>query len=298
MTASRSGTELANEEWRALTDAHQLENAILNLAINARDAMSGSGTLSVATTRETLESKTRVGQEDIEPGDYIVISVGDTGAGMSAETLAKVFEPFFTTKPIGQGTGLGLSMIYGFAKQSRGHVRIDSVEGQGTTVKLYLPRYLGAIVEAAIVPERVAATGAGENVLLIEDDSGVRLIISNVLRDLGYSCIEAAHGDAALPMLTSNTPLDLLITDVGLPGMNGRQIAEIARRHRPRAQDPVRHRLRRERDRAGALPRTGDGNDDQAIFPRRSCPQDSRDDRQVIENGQPTYSVQRYTRRG
>jgi len=226
-------TDLAPEEWQALTDAHQLENAILNLAINARDAMSGSGTLSIVTTRETLDSRKRVGQEDIEPGDYIVVAVGDTGVGMSAETLEKVFEPFFTTKPIGQGTGLGLSMIYGFAKQSRGHVRIESVEGQGTTVKLYLPRYRGAVEETVIAPERATATGSGENVLVIEDDSGVRLIISNVLRDLGYSSIEAGDGDAALPMLTSNSPLDLLITDVGLPGMNGRQIAEIARRHRP-----------------------------------------------------------------
>ena len=152
---------------------------------------------------------------------------------MSPNTLAKVFEPFFTTKPIGQGTGLGLSMIYGFAKQSRGHVRVESTEGQGTTFRLYLPRYQGSVEAKSAAPARDAATGAGETVLVVEDDSAVRLIISDVLRELGYACIEASDGQAALPMLTSNTPLDLLITDVGLPGLNGRQLAEIARQHRP-----------------------------------------------------------------
>jgi PAS domain S-box-containing protein len=225
--------DLAPENWPALTDAHQLENAILNLAINARDAMPTGGTLSITTSREVLEHKERFGQEEIEPGDYVVVCVGDTGVGMSAETLKKVFEPFFTTKPIGQGTGLGLSMIYGFAKQSRGHVRIESTEGEGTTFRLYLPRFKGNVETRSDAPVREAATGAGEAVLVIEDDSSVRLIISDVLRDLGYACIEASDGQAALPMLTSNTPLDLLITDVGLPGLNGRQIAEIARRYRP-----------------------------------------------------------------
>jgi len=231
--AIRLSVDLAPQNWTALTDAHQLENAILNLAINARDAMPKGGTLSIATTRETLSHRQRLGQEEIEAGNYVVVCVGDTGIGMSDETLKKVFEPFFTTKPIGQGTGLGLSMIYGFARQSRGHVRIESTEGKGTTFRLYLPLYQGSVEARAVVPTREAATGAGETVLVIEDDSAVRLIISDVLRDLGYACIEAGDGQAALPMLTSNTPLDLLITDVGLPGLNGRQIAEIARRHRP-----------------------------------------------------------------
>jgi PAS domain S-box-containing protein len=224
---------LGPENWPALTDAHQLENAILNLAINARDAMPRGGTLSITTDREVLERKERFGQEEIEAGDYVVVCVGDSGVGMSSDTLKKVFEPFFTTKPIGQGTGLGLSMIYGFAKQSRGHVRIESTEGEGTTFRLYLPRYQGNVEPRLDAAMGEAATGAGEAVLVIEDDSAVRLIISDVLRELGYSCIEASDGQAALPMLTSNTPLDLLITDVGLPGLNGRQIAEIARRHRP-----------------------------------------------------------------
>jgi PAS domain S-box-containing protein len=225
--------KLGHEEWTALTDAHQLENAILNLAINARDAMPDGGTLSISTAREVLRVRQRFGQEDIDPGDYVVLCVGDTGVGMSPDTLQKVFEPFFTTKPIGQGTGLGLSMIYGFAKQSHGHVRIESTEGQGTTFRLYLPRHLGTVEVRAAAPAGDAAKGAGETVLVIEDDSSVRLIISDVLRDLGYSCLEAGDGQAALPMLTSNTPLDLLITDVGLPGMNGKQVAEIARQHRP-----------------------------------------------------------------
>ena len=231
--AIRLSVDLAPEDWTALTDAHQLENAILNLAINARDAMPKGGTLSIVTTREILPHRQRFGQEEIEAGDYVVVRVGDTGVGMSDETLKKVFEPFFTTKPIGQGTGLGLSMIYGFAKQSRGHVRIESAEGRGTTFRLYLPLYQGSVEARTVGPAREVATGAGETVLVIEDDSAVRLIISDVLRDLGYACIEASDGQAALPMLTSNTPLDLLITDVGLPGLNGRQIAEIARRHRP-----------------------------------------------------------------
>jgi nitrogen-specific signal transduction histidine kinase len=226
-------TDLAPTAMRALTDEHQLENAILNLAINARDAMPHGGVVSIGTEREVVAAKARLGQEDIEAGDYIVISVSDTGIGMSPATLGKVFEPFFTTKPIGQGTGLGLSMIYGFAKQSRGHISIDSAVGQGTTFRLYLPTYRGDVETRAVAPSRTTAGGAGETVLVVEDDSAVRLIISDVLRELGYSCIEAADGQAAVPMLVSNTPVDLLITDVGLPGINGRQIADIARQHRP-----------------------------------------------------------------
>jgi PAS domain S-box-containing protein len=227
--------DLAPEPGPALTDAHQLENAILNLAINARDAMPQGGTLTIATESVVINSREQFGREMIEPGAYTVVRVGDTGVGMSPDTLSKVFEPFFTTKPIGQGTGLGLSMIYGFVKQSRGHLRVESTENVGTTFRLYLPRYEGdaATSSVAPVPKSATGAGAGETVLVVEDDSAVRLIISNVLRDLGYACLEASDGQAALPILTSNSPLDLLITDVGLPGMNGRQIAEIARQHRP-----------------------------------------------------------------
>ena len=224
---------LAPKLGPALTDAHQLENAILNLAINARDAMPQGGALTITTENAVIKSREQYGQETIDAGDYTVVCVGDTGVGMSPDTLSKVFEPFFTTKPLGKGTGLGLSMIYGFAKQSRGHVRVESAENVGTTFRLYLPRYQGTVETRAVAPARDTATGAGETVLVIEDNSAVRLIISNVLQDLGYACVEASDGQAALPILTSNTPLDLLITDVGLPGMNGRQIAEIARQHRP-----------------------------------------------------------------
>ncbi|WP_420244108.1 PAS domain S-box protein [Roseiterribacter gracilis] len=230
-------TELSADPWPALTDANQLENALLNLVINARDAMPHGGTITIRTGSHTQAANTspeKAGEEPIAAGDYTVISVSDTGTGMSPETLARAFDPFFTTKPIGQGTGLGLSMIYGFAKQSRGHVRIESAPRQGTTVRLYLPRHLGSAVER-IVPTAPAPApqGAGETVLLVEDDSSVRLLISEVLRELGYASLEASDGQAALPMLESNARLDLMITDVGLPGLNGRQLAEIARQHRP-----------------------------------------------------------------
>ena len=225
--------ELAPEAWPALTDAHQLENAILNLVINARDAMPGGGRLILSTANEIVKERQRFGQEEVEPGSYVVIGVRDSGVGMSADVVAKVFEPFFTTKPIGQGTGLGLSMIYGFARQSRGHVRVESEVGKGTFFRLYLPRHAGEVQPRASAPSQESATGSGETVLVVEDDSHVRMIITDVLRELGYSCLEAGDGQAALPVLTSNTSIDLLITDVGLPGLNGRQIAEIARKHRP-----------------------------------------------------------------
>jgi len=225
--------DLSADMLPALTDENQLENAILNLAINARDAMTRGGVLSITTERKLLEDVARFGQEEIAPGDYVIVRVNDSGVGMAADVLDKVFEPFFTTKPIGQGTGLGLSMIYGFAKQSRGHITVESAVGKGTTFTLYLPTYQGVLRTRPTRRTSEAAAGAGEMVLVIEDDASVRLIISDVLRELGYACIEAADGYAAMPMLTSNTHLDLLITDVGLPGLNGRQIAEIARQHRP-----------------------------------------------------------------
>ncbi|RYG04433.1 MAG: PAS domain S-box protein [Caulobacteraceae bacterium] len=226
-------TDLEDDIWPALTDPNQLENALLNLAINGRDAMPDGGTLTLTTRRVEVEQTRRFGQDELPPGDYIQVRVSDTGGGIAPEALGKVFEPFFTTKPIGKGTGLGLSMIYGFAKQSRGAVEIESAVGEGTQVSLFLPRYRGALNIEGGVRERAAPEGAGETVLLVEDDSSVRLLIGEVLRDLGYSCIEASDGQTALPVLTSNTRLDLMITDVGLPGMNGRQLADFARQHRP-----------------------------------------------------------------
>jgi CheY-like chemotaxis protein len=169
----------------------------------------------------------------MEPGDYTLISISDTGVGMSRDTVAKAFDPFFTTKPIGLGTGLGLSMVYGFAKQSRGHVRIESEVARGTTVKLYLPRHQGALADEEKAVPVEASHGSGEAVLLVEDDPAVRLLIAEVLRERGYACVEAKDGQAALPILASNVRLDLMITDVGLPGLNGRQLAEIGRQYRP-----------------------------------------------------------------
>jgi len=226
-------TQISGDLWPTLTDANQLENAILNLVINARDAMPDGGRLRIVTANDTVFAAKSRGEHEITPGDYSVVSVIDTGVGMTPDVLGKVFEPFFTTKPIGQGTGLGLSMIYGFVKQSHGHARVASEPGKGTTVSLYLPRHVGPLTEGPASPMRRAPSGEGETVLLVEDDSSVRLLIGEVLRDLGYACIEASDGQSAMPILISDTRLDLMITDVGLPGMNGRQLAEIARQHRP-----------------------------------------------------------------
>ena len=224
--------EPATDLWPTLTDAHQLENAILNLVINARDAMPDGGRLTIAVSNATTENADLPIDTDAQPGDYVVVSVHDTGVGMAPEVVAKIFEPFFTTKPVGQGTGLGLSMIYGFVKQSHGYLHVESAPNRGTAISLYLPRYLGPHVEEAPV-NQAAPSGNGETVLLVEDDSSVRLLIGEVLRDLGYACIEASDSQTALPMLASNVRLDLMITDVGLPGMNGRQLADLARQHRP-----------------------------------------------------------------
>jgi PAS domain S-box-containing protein len=221
--------------WPAVTDANQLENALLNLVINSRDAMPHGGTLRIETASAVIEAGAPSLRNDADPGEYTVISVTDTGTGMTAETLAKVFDPFFTTKPIGQGTGLGLSMVYGFARQSQGHARIESDVGKGTAVHLYLPRHDGAEArrEMPATPRMEIPEASGETVLLVEDESSVRLLIAEVLRDLGYALVEASNAEMALPILQSNVRLDLMITDVGLPGLNGRQLAEIARQHRP-----------------------------------------------------------------
>jgi PAS domain S-box-containing protein len=230
--------ELAPGLWPAVTDANQLENALLNLVINSRDAMPDGGRLTIETSSAVLghgELPSDAGIEpSIEPGDYTVICVSDSGTGMSPETLAKVFDPFFTTKPIGQGTGLGLSMVYGFAKQSHGHVRIESEIGHGTTVRLYLPRHDHADAQRMVQTSPTAMPrGSGETVLLVEDEPSVRLLISEILNELGYASIEAVDAETALPILASDVRLDLMITDVGLPGLSGRKLADIGRQHRP-----------------------------------------------------------------
>jgi CheY-like chemotaxis protein len=225
-------TALADDLWPALTDDNQLENAILNLAINARDAMQDGGKLTIETANAVLDEMYARVNDDVTPGAYVAISVTDTGTGMPASVVAKAFDPFFTTKPIGEGTGLGLSMIYGFVKQCAGHVRIYSEEGAGTTVKIYLPR---AVAQAESEADQATEPplGRGETVLVVEDDPTVRLLMTDVLNELGYRYVEAADGKEAVPILRSRQRIDLLLTDVGLPNMNGRQLAEIARAQRP-----------------------------------------------------------------
>lgn len=216
----------------AIVDANQLENAVLNLAINARDAMPDGGKLTVETLVVDLDEAYCRVHADILPGKYVVVAVSDTGVGMSSDLLDKVFDPFFTTKPIGQGTGLGLSMVYGFARQSNGQVRIESSPGRGTRVRIFLPAAEQAVDETQKSLDTVAA-GVGQTVLLVEDDASVRLLIGEVLAELGYHKIEASDANVALTILETRQSIDMMISDVGLPGMNGRQLAEVARTHYP-----------------------------------------------------------------
>jgi len=227
--------QLADEVWPVSTDVSQLENALLNLVINARDAMPDGGELLIETANVYLDSSDINTLETVKPGDYVMIAVSDNGTGMTPSVLAKAFDPFFTTKPIGQGTGLGLSMIYGFAQQSGGHVKLDSLPGQGTCVRLYLPRLHFPEPENTLLPFSGEAPAAidGETVMLVEDDPAVRMLVLDLLNELGYHAHEAENAKTALPLLESDVRVDLLVTDVGLPGMNGRQLAEIARQHRP-----------------------------------------------------------------
>ncbi|TWI52493.1 PAS domain S-box-containing protein [Pseudomonas duriflava] len=221
--------------WVTLCDPHQLESSILNLAINARDAMPEGGCLTIETRNTRLDQAYATLNRSVTPGDYICIAVTDTGAGMSHDVIKRAFDPFFTTKPMGQGTGMGLSMVYGFSRQSRGHATIYSEVGQGTTIKLYLPRFLGEAEEEAegAVLTEAHRTDTGETVLVVEDEPAVRDLIVEVLKDLGYRPLEAATGPEGLEVLLSDQAIDLLVTDVGLPGLNGRQVADFAREKRP-----------------------------------------------------------------
>jgi len=226
---------LGESLWTAEADPNQLESALLNLVLNARDAMPDGGNLLVRTFNQALDLAFTDAQANLEPGDYVVLQVRDSGSGVPQSIINRVFDPFFTTKPIGQGTGLGLSMIYGFSKQSGGHVAIDSTVGQGTTVSLYLPRYQGAPVvqDEALHSGHAPHAEDGETVLIVEDDPAVRALVSEVLGELGYRFVEACDANGAIPILDSGQRIDLLISDVGLPGMNGRQLAEIGRQLRP-----------------------------------------------------------------
>ena len=235
----RLTTELADDVPTVRADSNQLESAILNLTINARDAMPHGGDLIIRTRRVQLDDESAdAGTDVMHAGCYAVVSVTDTGDGIAPDVLERIFEPFFTTKPIGQGTGLGMSMIYGFMQQSDGHVRIASEVGRGTTVSLYLPESqheASADVPPTALPAHDAATptGHGQQLLVVEDDAQVRTLVTEVLTELGYAVSVVDDGDAALRVLRSDWRVDALVTDVGLPGINGRQLAEIARQAQP-----------------------------------------------------------------
>ena len=234
----RIETDLAAEPWITLCDPNQVENALLNLVINARDAMPDGGKLVIQTTNTTLprqaDRRETALPENLSAGDYVALLVADTGTGIPPDVLARAFDPFFTTKPMGQGTGLGLSMVYGFAEQSGGHVRIRSEAGQGTAVTMFLPRHFGMAANdedagaGALQPSAMGAV-----VLLVEDEPAMREVLLDLLGDLGYKMLEAEDGPSGLAILETPLPIDLLITDVGLPGMNGRQLADAGRRRRP-----------------------------------------------------------------
>ena len=221
--------------WSTLIDSSQLENALLNLCINARDAMPEGGRITIETANKWLDERAAK-DRDLPPGQYLSLCVTDNGTGMTPDVIARAFDPFFTTKPIGQGTGLGLSMVYGFVRQSGGQVRIYSEVGHGTTMCLYLPRHYGnsAETDAAAAPATSAHARSGKTVLVVDDEPSVRMLVTEVLEELGYVPVEASDGPAGLRMLQSDMRVDLLVTDVGLPGgINGRQLADAARTTRP-----------------------------------------------------------------
>ncbi len=228
---------LAGGLWRTQADPNQLENAILNLAVNARDAMPDGGKLTIETANARLdEAYVAALAEPIPPGQYVLVAVSDTGTGMDKATMERVFEPFFTTKAAGKGTGLGLSQVYGFVRQSNGHVRIYSEVGEGTTIKIYLTRLIAADQADDEVPAATAATvrGEGETILVVEDEHELRHYTTETLRELGYAVLEAPDGQAALDIVNRHPEIDLLFTDVVLAGgLNGRDLADEALRRRP-----------------------------------------------------------------
>jgi PAS domain S-box-containing protein len=230
-------TVLGGGLWRSQADPNQLENAILNLAVNARDAMPEGGKLTIETANARLdETYVEALAEPVPPGQYVLVAVSDTGTGMDKATMEKVFEPFFTTKGVGKGTGLGLSQVYGFVRQSNGHVRIYSELGEGTTIKIYLPRLIGSDEAPAEMPEKNPAMvrGSGETILVVEDEPDLRSYTTEALRDLGYRVLEAGDGRGALEIVERHPEIDLLFTDVVLGGgMNGRVLSDEVSRRRP-----------------------------------------------------------------
>ncbi len=228
-------TVLAGGLWKTHADAGQLENAILNLAINARDAMPNGGRLTIETSNCHLDDEYARKHEEVRAGQYVMIAVSDTGTGMPADTVAKAFDPFFTTKEVGKGTGLGLSQVYGFVKQSNGHIKIYSEVGQGTTVKLYLPR-LYAAIEARAIDGPPAATPRGtpaDVILLVEDEDRMRAVAAAGLRELGYTVLHTSSAAGALHILATHPQVTVLFTDIVMPDMNGRKLADEAVKIRP-----------------------------------------------------------------
>jgi CheY-like chemotaxis protein len=220
--------------WQAMVDQGQLENALLNLCLNARDAMLKGGRLTVETANTVLDQAYADSHPEVKPGQYVMLAVSDTGQGIAPEHLELVFQPFFTTKDKGKGTGLGLAMVYGFVKQSAGHINIYSEQGHGTAVKLYLPRAMGSANANPEPAERVMPTGGKETILVVEDDEMVRRYACQQLRSLGYRVIDVDNGVEALALIHQHDGVDLLFTDVVMPGgMNGRALADAARLHRP-----------------------------------------------------------------
>jgi CheY-like chemotaxis protein len=220
--------------WNTAIDVAQVENAVLNLAINARDAMNGAGRLTIEANNAVLDDLYCRNHADVAPGQYVMIGVTDTGSGMAPEVLRQAFEPFFSTKEEGKGTGLGLSMVYGFVKQSGGHVKIYSEPGQGTTVKIYLPRSLAAEDAKAPASEPQPAVGGTETILVAEDDEAVRTTVVEMLTDLGYRVLKAADAASALAVVESGVPIDVLFTDVVMPGtLRSPELARMARERLP-----------------------------------------------------------------
>jgi signal transduction histidine kinase/CheY-like chemotaxis protein len=228
-------TVLSAGVWRTEADPNQLESALLNLAVNARDAMPAGGKLTIETANTHIDEGYAANQAEVSPGQYVVVCVSDTGLGMDKATIARVFEPFFTTKEPGKGTGLGLSQVYGFVKQSGGHVQVYSEQGQGTTVKIYLRRLLGEASQEDIIPAAIVPEGTkGETILVVEDDDDVRAYSVDILRELGYRVVEAHDGPSAVRLLERQAKVDLLFSDVVLPGgWTGAQTASQARALRP-----------------------------------------------------------------
>ena len=220
--------------WQTRVDANQLENVLLNLAVNSRDAMPHGGKLVIETANAHLDESYAAAHAEVSPGQYVMLSVSDTGTGMSPDVIERAFEPFFTTKPLGQGTGLGLSMVYGFVKQSGGHVAIQSEPGQGTTIKVYLPRFLRAVEAPKAAAVRTSAQPGKETILVVEDDEHVRRASVEALREIGYQVLEAGDAMDGVRLIVDRGGIDLLFTDVGLPGgVNGRALADAARKAQP-----------------------------------------------------------------